>query len=1785
MQKGLIDQDTGLVLLESQVIMSGLIAPETSEKLTLEEGLSRNLIDPQMFQQLQELQDALSLVNRLTGSKGLLLSVVDAIEKKIISQRVGLKILEAHLATGGFIFPLQEKCFNLDEAFQQGLIPTWLHSVLEYHLRSSKNLIDPSTAEKMCLLELMQRCIIHQESGLKFLPVKQLAGGMVSLKSGRKVSIFRAVQEGLIDRQVTVRLLEAQLFAGGIVDPRTGHRLTVQEAVRHNLIDQDMVCALLIRQLETGGIIDTVTGHRMTIDEAVRKNLVTAKFALVVLESLRSFMGVLWPESGEILPITDALEQGIVSTELAQKILSGRQHIKALFLPEAMEIWSWKEAVENGTLNKGLVNKMKSVCIPDVMPHKQLVGSSEQSKLNSNPSVAGLCTGQTEGIASHREEMLFQLMTHSYINVQNGQRLLLLDSELIDSLTTSVEYQASPQEVFGIGHQREGTPEELAELMDIKATETFCDVFQERPCELQVSSQSKECPDQANYIEAKSKKITEEKETEGSSVGNPEKDLLVGEQRVRNPNSQTSKSKSKVKSELRRQLLDTRKKDQIEMSAREDVTGEFLLTVPSKKAEDNAFVLGDNSFYVEPPREDNISLTCQKEQANKIEIECPPGKTGRPHIKLQSKMQQLQAEETVDLDSELKTKNTGNIYSHDQKEALNKRFSSRHVHKQSQDGLNIIDGNMMTLEKTEKEDGSSETSLAYVHSSELLEDATLTMLFEQLLDGGILHEQTGQKLLLNEAIAQGIVPSHTAVKLMAKMNMFRGFFDAQTCESLTTEEVIDEGLMDEKLLHNVLMADKTISGVLDPRTHTLCSVKEAVAVGLLDIQTATGILEGQVVTGGIVDLKRGKKISVTLASNLGLVDSADLTALINLEKASKGREVEKVVRERLINLQMETTGILDPANKAPLTVVQSIDRGLLETEEAIQLLTKQVVDGGIIHQISGMRLSVDNAFEHGIIDKDLAKQLKKVENIKRQQFFHPETKEAVSLPEAIQLDLVTPELNKEIQETQALTGNFMDLISGQKRTLTEAKKEGWLPSEGSLSSGIMHGILDPENHKIVPYSELVKKCKIDIESGKRYLEVIPFSDIKDGVSDKSLTLTQATELGKIDFASTLKILEAQANTGGIIDTATGQQLTLSSALEHKLIDESMIRIIASNQVVNGGIIDIFNNQRVTLKEAIEKQLINPELATMIQKDSLVPSDHGAQVKSQDGIEVSELKKDFLGKKTLTVCNQTDEMSCGKGEREKLFQNESQPAQEKAKVRISEEEHVKRRREISLRKNRDGDKKRGAPDLKDPVKIKIPSDIKGKSSLAHDSAVTQPHSEVCEFKDQKVARNDKGKSKNEEQEQILPQEEISQIGQCTSSLNSKEIRGNQGAHISEVQESNYETPGKLLDEQVVEKSRTTGEKNKRKRRRMVVEKNVPVCRQAVHSEKLNQESAVRDDHDSSLKDQPIEITTSEKEKETDRKQEFSVIWKTEDLSSQVVPRESSIRNQDALTFSNSSQISEREMKNLSLPVYVKPEENLSQEITDVTKGEQFSFVTSKPELSCQEESVGEAQSFQATIRQEASYKDSCITSKTKETKDLIFSSNEHKEKVPFDSTTANKLQEEIIVSRIESKEVNCPEFSVRKADLQDSKSDHELNGIPKSKVITQEVTGERSAETINPKVSTPGTGSYEGIVTQGDTRVLVSHIPEKLFNDVSQKESARQQDATISSSIPDTSENKTVEPLKSHSAIKTVEIPQEKLRESPRSEHTPYMAALEERVDESINLEPFRATKVSFPYFS
>ncbi|XP_040545815.1 microtubule-actin cross-linking factor 1 isoform X32 [Gallus gallus] len=1223
MQKGLIDQETGLVLLEAQVITSDLVLPETGEKLSLEEGLARDFINLRTFHVLQELKDALHRVHEVRREGRQLLPAAAAVEEGRISESTGLKILEVELVTGGF--KTHRGRISMEKAMQERLLPPQLYSRLLSHLESNKVLIDPNTAEKINLSELMQRCILHQDTGLRLLPVKQLAGGMVSLKSGRKVSIFRAVQEGLIDRQVTVRLLEAQLFAGGIVDPKTGHRLAVDEAVRHNLIDQDLACTLLIRQLQTGGIVDTVTGERLTVDEAVRKELVAPRVALVILESLQSFMGLLWPETGEVVPAADALEQGILSTELAYKILSKRQLIKAVFIPETTEVLSWKKAVEHGILERDVAKKLKSMVIPDVMGSVQLAGAPSGSSSGGSP--AGHQGQRDSVLRSGDERLMFHLMTHSYINIHDGQKLLLVDGEL-SNLTKDL---IQTRENGSCEHPLEEN-ESFEETKETAALEREpCNGVAVQQLELQLA-----LPQEG------SKKVLPPRSAleNGEVVMGPGRLLLddagdvlhVEEQEQVCSEQATTQSETDAESGREQIASASKEKHQVKLS----MLGRPCDSGRGSTETEETTIEAEES---KPTAADGVeSIRGQKRAL----------KTAAGVVKSESHLvvRICESRERLEVvagrpwgaeEPELKGEGVGEIYflngetaqngTMGGEEAVPTRTAEAEQMEYSENAAGVL--HVEEGLRAEVLGGESDADAALPQPRGRDEGDILEMLQAQLRSGGVLCEQTGRTLLLNEAVACGAVPGHTAVKLMERMEMFSGFFDSRTREPLTTEDVIEEGLMDEKLLQKVLTSDKAISGVLDPGNNFVYSIKDAAAVGLLDKETALRLLEGQVVTGGIVDLKRGKKVSVTLASNLGLIEPVSQKELVRLEKASKGKSTDEATRQKLLSLQAETSGIVDPKTRQPLTVAQSVERGLLEKEKAFQLLTRQIAGGGILHHASGMRLSVSDAMKHDLIDRDLCNELMKAEGVCLQECTHPVTKEKLPLPQAVAAGIVSPEFQKKVQEIQAGAGSVIDPTSGQRMALSWAVQEGLLPREvveKALSSPeLKHGIVDPESCMVVPYTEMVKKCRIDVESGQRYLEVHPFRALRDEASGRALTCAEALRLGRADPLPTLRLLQGQADSGGFVQGAVSSRLSLQAALQQGLLDEAMATVIGCRQLQAGGIVDASSGKRLALEEAVEKGLVGRRLAAALQKAQVSMENDGSEVLMADKPHLSQEK--------------------------------------------------------------------------------------------------------------------------------------------------------------------------------------------------------------------------------------------------------------------------------------------------------------------------------------------------------------------------------------------------------------------------------------------------------------------------------------------------------------------------------------------------------------------------------
>ncbi|XP_039236363.1 dystonin isoform X15 [Pipra filicauda] len=450
--RGFLDYDTGIRLLENQLIFSGIISPELGVCYDLEEAKAHALIDEQILLQLQELSNAKKLISESSLSN---IPVVSVLEQGLISEPLAIKILENQLSSGYLILPSTGDKLTFQSAFQRNLISPTLYAKLLERQDTCKDLIDPNCAEKISLEQMIHRSIIHEETGLRLLPVKPLEKGRIVFKCGRRITILRAAHEGLIDRETMFRMLGAQLMSGGIIDPDSGKRMTVEEAMRQGVIDQDTACGILTHQVQTGGILCQNSGQRLTVDEAVQCNLISSTSALLLLEAQKGFVGLIWPHTGEIFPVSTSLHQDMITNELAFKILNDRKRIAALYIPETCEIISLDKAAESGIIDSNTVSVLTNVTLPDKMPNVEELKSpcKNAAKWLSTyeflQSVFHDCEEEHEDCGTDdpvchnldqaKNLFISYLMVNSYMDANTGGRLLLYDGQLQEAVNMLVE--------------------------------------------------------------------------------------------------------------------------------------------------------------------------------------------------------------------------------------------------------------------------------------------------------------------------------------------------------------------------------------------------------------------------------------------------------------------------------------------------------------------------------------------------------------------------------------------------------------------------------------------------------------------------------------------------------------------------------------------------------------------------------------------------------------------------------------------------------------------------------------------------------------------------------------------------------------------------------------------------------------------------------------------------------------------------------------------------------------------------------------------------------------------------------------------------------------------------------------------------------------------------------------------------------------------------------------------------------------------------------------------------
>lgn len=180
-----------------------------------------------------------------------------------MDKSLGIRLLEAQLASGGIIDPEHGHRVDMNVAYQRGYFDEIMNKILIGQRAESKGYIDPNTEEKVTYTELKACCIQDRKSGLILLPVMDEKKKEATMKNT------------LRKRRVL------------IVDPETNKEMTVREAYDKGFIDYDTFVELSEQECEWEEItitdpdgstrfliIDRKTGKQYDITDLLEKQVI-----------------------------------------------------------------------------------------------------------------------------------------------------------------------------------------------------------------------------------------------------------------------------------------------------------------------------------------------------------------------------------------------------------------------------------------------------------------------------------------------------------------------------------------------------------------------------------------------------------------------------------------------------------------------------------------------------------------------------------------------------------------------------------------------------------------------------------------------------------------------------------------------------------------------------------------------------------------------------------------------------------------------------------------------------------------------------------------------------------------------------------------------------------------------------------------------------------------------------------------------------------------------------------------------------------------------------------------------------------------------------------------------------------------------------------------------------------------------------------------------------------------------------------------------------------------------
>uniref|UniRef100_A0AAY4E870 Epiplakin n=1 Tax=Denticeps clupeoides TaxID=299321 RepID=A0AAY4E870_9TELE len=1204
-RKGKLRPGTTLILLEAQAATGFIIDPVSNRRFSVDDAVKANIVGPELHAKLCYAEKA------VTGYKdpwtGGSLSLFQAMQKGFILQDHGIRLLEAQIATGGIIDPINSLRIPPHIAYQRGYFDKGMNQVLCDPTDDTKGFFDPNTDENLTYMQLMSRCVLDPATGLYLLPLK-----------GK-------------DYRTTVQEKTKEIFQAKYVPVKYGRfknkQVTLWDLLNSEYLSEDKRQELIVmykrKQITTEQIITIIVEIVETkeIAQQAEHNFESLRGYVSSLDLLK--LKIIEEATYKALLDGKLKHEDILEMEAVKRYLCGTSCVAGVVLKSSNQKMSLYEAKKKNLLTPGTtLNLLEAQAatgfiIDPVLSKKLTVEEALKQKVIGPELYEKLRTAEKavtgyEDPYTGKKISLFQAMEKGLILKQHGIRLLeaqIATGGIIDPLKTL----HLPIEVaYALGYFDAQMKEILEDPKD--DTKGFLDP------NTQQNRTYKEMTDLCIKDEATGfllLPITDKKAAQGEqnilSYNKMQKEL-------ENRNVAMSQGPYSGKTvslwelihsgyftdEQRQQFFE---KYQAKLMTIEDLT--TMVTSVIKRFEQNKATQHTSMGLRRPVSAEQLfiskiidSKTLQDVQEGKLQLDnVTKQESVKRYLKGTGSIAGLQV---------LPSKEVLSIYEAKIQELICPDTAMILLENQTATGfvINPITNKSLTVDEAVKQkvigpdlhEHLLSVERAVTGYTDPYTDQTIS-LFEAMKTNLILRSN-GLRLLDAQIATGGIIDPHNSHRLPVDIAKKNGYIDEETLQTLSKPPDDIKCFPHPETKENLTYLQLRECCVKDPETGLLLlpvhkSKKEKIhtdnesemALKNKSLMVDTGKFAGKRVTlwdvlfsDSISTEKRKQLIEDLRAKKVTLDEIGSIvTAIITEETSNKHkykglrRQVSaselfesKIISKEMLGKLMHNeitdkelnemksvqqylgatnciAGIFIQSTKQTMSINQAKNKGLLTPGTSLVLLEAQAATGFVIDPVKNKKLSVEEAVSAGVVGVEWKDKLLSAERAVT-GYTDPYTGKTISLFQALKKDLIVKDHGVRLLEAQIATGGIIDPVYSHRVPVEVAYQRGYFDQEMnqilSDPSDDTKGFFDPNTKENLTYLQLIERCVRDPNTGLNLLVIAQKGEFYFFVT----TITTTTTVNTTEFQGIRK------------------SVTASELLNSKIIDENLFKELSAGKV-------------------------------------------------------------------------------------------------------------------------------------------------------------------------------------------------------------------------------------------------------------------------------------------------------------------------------------------------------------------------------------------------------------------------------------------------------------------------------------------------------------------------------------------------------------------------------------------------------------------------------------------